>query len=101
MPFSKLGLSLPIVSAVTELGYESPTPIQEKAIPAILKGENLLAAAQTGTGKTASFVLPILEMLSRGETQRKKRVRALILAATRELVAQVEKNAEQYRYANL
>ncbi|MGF1707144.1 DEAD/DEAH box helicase [Enterovibrio baiacu] len=96
MPFSKLGLSLPIVSAVTELGYESPTPIQEKAIPAILKGENLLAAAQTGTGKTASFVLPILEMLSRGETQRKKRVRALILAPTRELVAQVEKNAEQY-----
>ncbi|WP_283132377.1 DEAD/DEAH box helicase [Enterovibrio norvegicus] len=96
MPFSKLGLSLPIVSAVTELGYTSPTPIQEKAIPAILKGENLLAAAQTGTGKTASFVLPILEMLSRGETQRKKRVRALILAPTRELVAQVEKNAEQY-----
>ncbi|OEE75194.1 DEAD/DEAH box helicase [Enterovibrio norvegicus FF-162] len=96
MPFSKLGLSLPIVSAVTELGYETPTPIQEKAIPVILKGKNLLAAAQTGTGKTAGFVLPILEILSRGETQRKKRVRALILAPTRELAAQVEKNAEQY-----
>ncbi|MGF1768811.1 DEAD/DEAH box helicase [Enterovibrio makurazakiensis] len=96
MPFSKLGLSLPIVSAVTELGYQTPTSIQEKAIPVILRGENLLAAAQTGTGKTASFVLPILEMLKGGETQRKKRVRALILAPTRELVAQVEKNAEQY-----
>lgn len=96
MPFSKLGLSLPIVSAVTELGYITPTCIQEKAIPAILTGRNLLAAAQTGTGKTASFILPILELLSQGQTQRKKRIRALILAPTRELVAQVEHNAAQY-----
>lgn len=96
MSFSKLGLSLPIVAAVTELGYQTPTCIQEKAIPIILSGKNLLAAAQTGTGKTASFILPILEMLSQGQTQRKKRIRALVLAPTRELVAQVEKNAEQY-----
>ncbi|WP_434355032.1 DEAD/DEAH box helicase [Parasalinivibrio latis] len=96
MPFSKLGLSQPIVSAVVELGYQNPTSIQEKAIPVVLNGRNLLATAQTGTGKTASFLLPIMEMLSRGETQRKKRVRALVLAPTRELAAQVEKNANEY-----
>ncbi|USH04760.1 DEAD/DEAH box helicase [Grimontia kaedaensis] len=96
MSFSKLGLSQPIVSAVTELGYQHPTAIQEKAIPVILRGENLLATAQTGTGKTASFLLPLMEMLSQGETRRKKRVRALVLAPTRELAAQVEKNANQY-----
>ncbi len=72
MPFSKLGLSSPIVKAVAKQGYEKPTSIQEKAIPIVLSGKNLIAAAQTGTGKTASFVLPILEMLSKGETQRKK-----------------------------
>lgn len=72
MPFSKLGLSAPITDAVTALGYEKPTSIQQKAIPIVLRGSNLIAAAQTGTGKTASFVLPILEKLSQGETQRKK-----------------------------
>ncbi|MDG3086115.1 DEAD/DEAH box helicase [Vibrio hannami] len=96
MSFSKLGLSDPIVKAVTEAGYESPTNIQKKAIPVVLKGEDLIAAAQTGTGKTASFVLPILEMLSKGETQRKKRVRAVILVPTRELAIQVEKSIEVY-----
>ncbi len=96
MPFSKLGLSQPIVSALADMGYQQPTPIQEKAIPVVLRGENLLATAQTGTGKTASFLLPIMEILSEGETLRKKRVRALILAPTRELVAQVEKNAAAY-----
>lgn len=79
MPFSKLGLSAPITDAVTALGYEKPTSIQQKAIPIVLRGSNLIAAAQTGTGKTASFVLPILEKLSQGETQRKKRARAIIL----------------------
>ncbi|MEF1230396.1 DEAD/DEAH box helicase, partial [Vibrio fortis] len=59
MPFSKLGLSSPIVKAVNALGYDKPTSIQEKAIPIVLSGRNLIAAAQTGTGKTASFVLPI------------------------------------------
>ncbi|MGS0728059.1 DEAD/DEAH box helicase, partial [Shewanella sp. 0m-11] len=102
MPFSKLGLSTPIVKAVTEQGYTSPTPIQAKTIPVILSQRNLIAAAQTGTGKTASFVLPILEMLSQAETQRKKRIRALILTPTRELAVQVEDNISQYgKHLNL
>lgn len=96
MSFSKLGLSDPILKAVAELGYTSPTNIQNKAIPVVLKGENLIAAAQTGTGKTASFVLPILEKLSNGETQKKKRFRALILVPTRELAIQVESSIVQY-----
>ncbi|UPR36002.1 DEAD/DEAH box helicase [Vibrio cyclitrophicus] len=102
MPFSKLGLSSPIVKAVAKQGYEKPTSIQEKAIPIVLSGKNLIAAAQTGTGKTASFVLPILEMLSKGETQRKKRVRAVILTPTRELAIQVEQNITKYaKFLNL
>lgn len=94
--FSKLGLSQSITNAVTELGYNAPTTIQQKAIPAILKGEDLLAAAQTGTGKTAGFVLPILEKLSKGKTERKKRVRALILAPTRELAQQIDDKVRDY-----
>ncbi|MFA0113884.1 DEAD/DEAH box helicase [Vibrio sp. 10N.261.46.E11] len=102
MPFSKLGLSSPIVKAVAKQGYEKPTSIQEKAIPIVLSGKNLIAAAQTGTGKTASFVLPILEMLSKGETQRKKRIRAVILTPTRELAIQVEQNITKYaKFLNL
>ncbi|MDK9736348.1 DEAD/DEAH box helicase [Vibrio sp. D404a] len=102
MPFSKLGLSSPIVKAVNELGYDKPTSIQEKAIPIVLSGRNLIAAAQTGTGKTASFVLPILEMLSKGTTQRKKRIRAVILAPTRELAVQVDRNIKKYaKHLNL
>ncbi|NOH21127.1 DEAD/DEAH box helicase [Vibrio cyclitrophicus] len=102
MPFSKLGLSSPIVKAVAKQGYEKPTSIQEKAIPIVLSGKNLIAAAQTGTGKTASFVLPILEMLSKGETQRKKRIRAIILTPTRELAIQVEQNITKYaKFLNL
>lgn len=96
MSFSKLGLSQPILDAVASLGYQKPTTIQTKAIPIVLKGENLIAAAQTGTGKTASFVLPILEMLSQGETQRKKRARAIILTPTRELALQVNQSIEAY-----
>ncbi len=90
MPFSKLGLSDPIVKAVSEQGYQTPTPIQEKAIPVILSGKDLIATAQTGTGKTASFVLPILEQLNNGHKLRGKRVRALILTPTRELAVQIE-----------
>lgn len=102
MPFSKLGLSSPIVKAVAKQGYEKPTSIQEKAIPIVLSGKNLIAAAQTGTGKTASFVLPILEMLSKGGTQRKKRIRAVILTPTRELAIQVEQNITKYaKFLNL
>ncbi|RTR38890.1 DEAD/DEAH box helicase [Shewanella canadensis] len=96
MSFSTLGLSAPILNAISELGYLTPTPIQAEAIPLALKGKNLIAAAQTGSGKTATFVLPILETLARGETQRKKRVRALILTPTRELAVQVCKSIEAY-----
>ncbi|KHT47232.1 DEAD/DEAH box helicase [Vibrio sinaloensis] len=96
MPFAKLGLSQPLTQAIQSLGYSKPTTIQSKAIPAILQGDDLIAAAQTGTGKTASFVLPILEKLAKGETQRKKRVRALILTPTRELAQQIEQKARDY-----
>lgn len=96
MPFAKLGLSQPLTQAIQSLGYSKPTTIQSKAIPAILQGDDLIAAAQTGTGKTASFVLPILEKLAKGETQRKKRVRALILTPTRELAQQIEQKVRDY-----
>jgi ATP-dependent RNA helicase RhlE len=123
MSFSALGLSEPIVRAVSELGYAQPTPIQSEAIPVVLAGRDLLAAAQTGTGKTAGFVLPILERLSRapasapehtapaahssqrpgssgqagrGVPRSRNRIRALILTPTRELAAQVEDNVRDY-----
>ncbi|KXI24350.1 DEAD/DEAH box helicase [Photobacterium sanguinicancri] len=96
MSFSKLGLHESILKAIAELDYSKPTPIQEQAIPAILKGRNLLAGAQTGTGKTASFALPILTMLDSDVEVRAKRIRALILTPTRELAIQVEKNIAQY-----
>ncbi|WP_406608810.1 DEAD/DEAH box helicase [Agarivorans sp. JK6] len=97
MPFTKLGLSTPLIQAIQEQNYQQPTPIQAKAIPLVLKGKNLIAAAQTGTGKTASFVLPILQSISRQtEALRGKRVRALILAPTRELAQQVEQSIKDY-----
>ncbi|EKO3510581.1 DEAD/DEAH box helicase [Vibrio fluvialis] len=96
MSFSKLGLSEALTQAVAELGYQKPTTIQTKAIPVILQGQDLIAAAQTGTGKTASFVLPILHKLQGCETQRKKRIRALILVPTRELAIQVADKVAQY-----
>ncbi|MCY9869360.1 DEAD/DEAH box helicase [Vibrio barjaei] len=96
MSFSKLGLSQPLLDAINEVGYQKPTTIQTKAIPIVLKGSNLIAAAQTGTGKTASFVLPILERLSAGQTERKKRARAIILTPTRELALQVNQSIEAY-----
>jgi ATP-dependent RNA helicase RhlE len=96
MSFSTLGLSQPILTALAELGYAQPTPIQERAIPVILKGENLLAAAQTGTGKTASFVLPLLERFKDAPKIRPKRIRALILTPTRELALQVQENTVLY-----
>lgn len=102
MSFSTLGLSDPILKAVAELGYTAPTAIQEQAIPIILAGRDLLAEAQTGTGKTASFVLPILEALNTERKLRGKRFRALILVPTRELALQVESNVAQYsKYLNL
>ena len=96
MSFSSLQLSEPILKAITDLGYTQPTPIQEQAIPVILSGKNLIAAAQTGTGKTASFVLPILQRLDTNRKLRGKRVRALILVPTRELAVQLEKSIAAY-----
>lgn len=96
MSFSTLGLSDPILQAVSELGYLKPTAIQQQAIPAILEGRDVIASAQTGTGKTASFVLPLLDLLKGERKRRAKRCRALILVPTRELAMQVELNVCQY-----
>ncbi|WP_024851247.1 DEAD/DEAH box helicase [Hydrogenovibrio kuenenii] len=102
MSFSKLGLADPIVKAVAELGYDTPTEIQQQAIPIILSGKDLMAAAQTGTGKTASFVLPLLEKLNTDGELRGRSIRALILAPTRELAVQVENNIVDYaKHLNL
>lgn len=89
MPFSKLGLSAPLLSAIAAQNYQTPSPIQEQAIPPILAGNDVLAAAQTGTGKTAGFALPVLQRLSEGRKPGANQVRALILTPTRELAAQV------------
>lgn len=96
MPFSQLGLSAPIVQAIEEKGYTEPSPIQAAAIPAVLQGQDVMAAAQTGTGKTAGFTLPILELLSRGPAAGSNQARALILTPTRELAAQIADNIEAY-----
>ncbi|MEH6576524.1 MAG: DEAD/DEAH box helicase [Amphritea sp.] len=102
MPFSNLGLCDPILQAIEDLGYSTPTPIQKQAIPIILSGKDLIATAQTGTGKTASFVLPILEMFNKDRKLRGKRIRALILTPTRELAVQVEANITEYsKHLNL
>jgi len=100
MSFSTLGLSEELILAVTEHGYTVPTPIQAQAIPAVLAGGDLLAGAQTGTGKTAGFVLPILQRLSdksvKGPSEGRPPIRALILTPTRELAAQVEESVRVY-----
>lgn len=96
MSFSKLGLSDPILKAVEDAGYKQPTDIQKQAIPIILKGKDLIAAAQTGTGKTASFLLPILENLNTDKEVRGRSIRALIITPTRELAVQVEANVVEY-----
>ncbi|MFT6914937.1 MAG: ATP-dependent RNA helicase RhlE [Motiliproteus sp.] len=96
MSFASLGLSAPILAAVTEKGYETPSPIQEQAIPAILEGKDVMAAAQTGTGKTAGFTLPLLDLLSEGALARPNQARALVLTPTRELAAQVAASVETY-----
>ncbi|MDX1634595.1 MAG: DEAD/DEAH box helicase [Marinobacter sp.] len=95
MDFSSLGLSEKLVRATADQGYTSPSPIQEKAIPAVLSGQDVMAAAQTGTGKTAGFTLPLLQRLA--ETPRQgKGIRVLILTPTRELAAQVGASVELY-----
>ncbi|WP_426577789.1 ATP-dependent RNA helicase RhlE [Xenorhabdus stockiae] len=98
MNFESLGLKADILRAIEEQGYAEPTPIQQQAIPVVLSGKDLLASAQTGTGKTAGFTLPILQLLSESPIQSKGRrpVRALILTPTRELAAQVGENVRNY-----
>ena len=96
MQFNKLGLSESLLSAIKMSGYERPTPIQEKAIPAILSGKDVMAAAQTGTGKTAGFTLPLLELLNGKSQNTPKSIRALVLTPTRELAAQVKGSIDKY-----
>ncbi|TYK65960.1 DEAD/DEAH box helicase [Colwellia echini] len=102
--FSELGLSDAILKAVNDKGYTKPSPIQAQAIPAVISGRDVMAAAQTGTGKTAGFTLPLLQLLS-SEKSRKvsaNNVRALILTPTRELAAQISESIEMYgKYLNL
>ena len=95
MAFSALGLSPEVARAVAEAGYTVPTPIQASAIPEVLKGRDVLGCAQTGTGKTASFVLPMIDILAQGRA-RARMPRSLILEPTRELAAQVAENFEKY-----
>ena len=89
MPFASLGLDPALVRAATTLGFADPTPIQAEAIPAVLRGADLLASAQTGSGKTAAFALPLLQLLQADEAATPRRLRALVLVPTRELAAQV------------
>ena len=105
MPFTTLGLGSKLTQALKEKGYVEPTPIQAKAIPIILSGRDMIGVAQTGTGKTAAFVLPLLERLSVAQSER--RMRVLVIAPTRELVIQIEENIRAYgrhlhlRYATI
>jgi ATP-dependent RNA helicase RhlE len=100
MHFTDLGLAEPLLRAVKDQGYDTPTPIQAQAIPAVLKGGDLMGGAQTGTGKTAGFTLPMLQRLSESKPVRDQRgriaIRALILTPTRELAAQVEESVRTY-----
>nr|WP_314427389.1 ATP-dependent RNA helicase RhlE [uncultured Erwinia sp.] len=104
MSFDSLGLNADILRAVAEQGYNEPTPIQRQAIPVVLSGRDLMASAQTGTGKTAGFTLPLLQLLSSENPHAKGRrpIRALILTPTRELAAQVGENVAEYsKYLNI
>ncbi|MDX2369675.1 MAG: DEAD/DEAH box helicase [Colwellia sp.] len=106
MSFNDLGLSEPLLKAVRDQGYDTPSPIQAQAIPAVLSGRDIMAAAQTGTGKTAGFTLPLLERLSKGGREESRvqsnNVRALVLTPTRELAAQVSDSIATYgKYLNL
>ena len=102
MSFKSLGLTEALVKAVEEKGYTKPSPIQEKAIPHILQGKDILASAQTGTGKTAGFTLPVLQILAETKHPKYRPLRALVLTPTRELAAQVYDNVREYsKYLNI
>ncbi|MCE2682286.1 MAG: DEAD/DEAH box helicase [Cryomorphaceae bacterium] len=85
MPFSSLGLSPRLVTALSKLDFQKPYPIQEKVIPEVLMGKDVLGIAQTGSGKTASYVLPVLSLLEKKETKRNRAIEALVVVPTREL----------------
>ena len=102
MLFEQLGLIAPILKALQKEGYTTPTPIQEQAIPHALNGKDILGLAQTGTGKTAAFALPILQLLQREQRQGYKHIRTLILTPTRELAMQISESFETYgRYTSI
>src|SRR5690606_11187071 len=95
--FKNLGLIDPIQKAVEELGYENPTPIQQESIPQVLSGKDLLGCAQTGTGKTAAFAIPILQLLENGKNKNNKNsFKALIVTPTRELAIQIDESFAEY-----
>ena len=100
MKFDALGLNPAILKAISAKGYTEPSPIQGKVIPEILKGKDVLASAQTGTGKTAGFTLPMLDMLAKKQPERRRKIKSLILTPTRELAAQIYDNVREYS-ANL
>ncbi len=97
MSFAELGLIPELLQSVAEQNYDTPSPIQQQAIPAVLSGRDVMAAAQTGTGKTAAFTLPMLQMLSAGKPVSANQCRALVLTPTRELAAQIADNVALYR----
>jgi ATP-dependent RNA helicase RhlE len=102
MPFKRFGLSDPLVRGILASGYTAPTEVQSRAIPAVIEGKDVIGCAQTGTGKTAAFVLPILDRLSHERAGKKKFVRTLVLTPTRELAVQVEDAIVGYgRFLNL
>ena len=96
MKFNNLGLLPSLLKAINEKGYDKPSPIQEKAIPVILRGKDVLASAQTGTGKTAGFTLPMLQILTKSSNSQNRKIKALILTPTRELAAQIYENVKEY-----
>jgi len=102
MDFTSLNLCQPLQDALDEIGYVSPTPIQSQAIPDLIEGRDMLGCAQTGTGKTAAFALPILNAMTQESQDSPRRIRTLIMCPTRELAAQINDNIEQYaRYLNI
>src|SRR4249919_441302 len=100
MSFDHLGLAPELLRAVAQQGYTEPTPVQTKAIPLVLAGRDVLAGARTGTGKTAAFVLPMLQLLHASRPSGPRAIRALILTPTRELALQVEESVRTYGVAN-
>ena len=94
--FESLGLSKQLLQTISKEGYSVPTPVQESAIPLLLKGHDVLGVAQTGTGKTAAFALPVLQIMARENIQGKRNIRTLVLTPTRELAAQINERFAAY-----